>query len=78
MMDLNECRKTFALSRIGVNATGGGYLCEIWADDIKFLSERGRTPDTAIRKGLRLLAKKRRALAKAGAAFQKESREMVL
>ena len=65
MMDLNECRKAFTLSRIGVNATGGGYLCEIWADDIKFLSERGRTPDTAIRKGLRLLAKKRRAHAKA-------------
>lgn len=65
MMDLNECLKAFKLSRIGINAVGWGYLCEIWADDIKFLSEHGRTPDTAIRKGLKLLAKKRRETAKA-------------
>lgn len=69
MMDLNQCRKVHDLKRIGVNATDyAGYLCEIWADDITFLSEYGKTADTAVRKGLRSLARKRRELTRAAKA----------
>jgi len=64
-MDLKHCRKANNLSRIGINSTDYGYLCEVWADDLKFISASAQSADVAVRKALRLVSNQRRELAKA-------------
>ena len=61
---LARLKGIYNLSRIGINADTLGYLCEAWAEDIGFMSERAKSPDAAIRKLLRSVGRFRRSLGK--------------
>ena len=64
---LEATAKAHGFTRIGINAmmlrSAHRYMCEIWADDFKFVSASGRTAQSAINRAVKAAHAKRKVMA---------------
>lgn len=65
-LSLEATAKAHGFTRIGINALmakgAHRYMCEIWADDFKFVSATGRTAQAAINRAVKAAHAKRKVV----------------